>query len=708
VFVCEELDDRSILLFDPVLEATTLRIGDLYRRLDVSLRSREVIVLRASDYSTLELIRTDPILSPQLSGKGVLALVGPVNGVSKRPELVQIDGCPVPDEPVQIDHLCQVELNAILERSGAILAHDNYHYALPNGFHAPKFIRLANALRSIYDIRRITDWLLPHLDGVTVAIADTGSMLPLLINLRERALAEFGWRVEIATLDRYPQDTVSISEAIAAVRNRPVVVAAAAAGIDVRILFVVSVNSSGRLCRLLRELTPVSNSIVVVCETSDTDRDCDHVLLRVPAPRWPVNEQGKCEKCASEPVIHVHGESYELIPSIERKPELVTKALAEAHSDFWVMANDAEAVKLHVDVPYSADGTDDYRHFAVYLDTARLCGHRPFRERCLGVLVDQQRPDIILIPEHSSSQVVEGLCNEAYPGVLVRRLGSGRIPEDLDQQLSAAGRILIADDAIVTGATLLNLRVELFRVTQRLAIDPEVNAFVVVSRPSTEGPLKALSQRYRGRTVRNVLSGSAVLLPSGAACPWCQEHRLLASFRQRLSGNALSAAQRRIRKLEVRLEPPLLMVGDADGGANLMTEGSFFGRVRHDVAFAAGSGAVQSLIQGFGSTAGGLQLRVLNLPMAIDAYYEAPLLSSIVRTVDPIHVRYPGSDSLVGDAIARIDTSRAYPGTVAELTLAAIQRKIPSGPVRSLLQRCAAADDDLEMLGRILDSVVPG
>jgi len=45
--------------------------------------------------------------------------------------------------------------------------------------------------------------------------------------LREQARTRFGWNVEISTIDRYPQDGVTVSDAIAAVRNRPMVVAAA-------------------------------------------------------------------------------------------------------------------------------------------------------------------------------------------------------------------------------------------------------------------------------------------------------------------------------------------------------------------------------------------------------------------------------------------------------------------------------------------------
>ena len=222
--ILEELEEEStILLFDPVAEATVIGVGDLYRRLDLGLRASEVIIFRGADPTFLDALEADPVLPDFLEGKRVLALVGAAKAGGSAPELYKLERYPAPDKPISIDILRQAELTAILQRSEAIFTSDEYHFELPSGLHAEKFVRLADAFRSIYDIRRITDWVLPHLEGPTVVIADTGSMLPLLIDLREQAQSRFGWNVEISTLDRYPQDAVAVSDAVTAIHNRPMV-----------------------------------------------------------------------------------------------------------------------------------------------------------------------------------------------------------------------------------------------------------------------------------------------------------------------------------------------------------------------------------------------------------------------------------------------------------------------------------------------------
>jgi hypothetical protein len=704
----DELEEETVLLFDPVAEATTIAIGDLYRRLDLGLRASEIIVFRGAGPEFIEAIENDPLLPDNLIGKRVMALIGSTNASLPGPALWQVPKFQAPDKVPRVENLRQAELAGILLRSQAIFTSSEYHYELPSTWHAENFVRLADALRSVFDIRRITDWLLPFVTRDTVVLADTGSMLPLLIDLREQARSRFGWNVEISTLDRYPQNAVMVSDAIAAVQKRPIVFAAQAAETELGFLFLISVNSSGRLCRLFRSLGPPNGKIVVVCQTSQETAPCDQVLVTVPVTRWEVSPDGTCERCKSMPVIRVHHESYELLPSIKRERLIVGKSHAEEKAQFWTMADAADAVQLHVNVPYIVQGQQDSRHFSVFLNTAKLASHPPFRQGCIEQLSKVAPPDLILIPEHQTSRVVAELCQEVHPGAVVRTVPPGRLAEDIQSCVARAERILVADDAIVTGSTLLNLRTELFRVTQLLNIIPLVNAFVFVSRPSNNGQLQAIRRRFGGTSGGTaIVSGVELLLPDGSHCPWCAEFKLLARLRDRLSGEALTAAESRISKLEGRAEPPLLMVNSEDDRGDLRTLGSYFGTLRQPAAFAAGVSAAQTLIQKLGTLGGGIQLNVIDLAMAIDAYYEGILLASLLRTFDGVHVRYPGSEPQVEDAVSRIDLSRAYPGVVAELALAAIENKIPSKQLRNILERGKSKDPWLMMLADIMDEVGP-
>ena len=230
---------------------------------------------------------------------------------------------------------------------------------------------------------------------------------------------------------------------------------------------------------------------------------------------------------------------------------------------------------------------------------------------------------------------------------------------------------------------------------------------MIVSRPADKGPLQDISDVYRGREVTQILSGEELFLPEGRHCPWCEELRLLTTFRQGLKGEALAAAEARIRKLEGQIEPPLLMVNPADARDDLRTLGSFFGTLHQKAAFAAGVSAAQALKQQLGTLGGGIQAKIADLPMAIAAYYEGVLLASLLRTLKGVHVRYAGSDPLVEEKLSRIDPSRAYPGVIAELALAAIDNKIPNRQLRALLEHGKATDPALLMLTEIMDLVSP-
>jgi hypothetical protein len=708
----EELEeDHTILFFDPVAEATVINVGELYRRLEIGYRANEIVVFRGAEMSFIEAIERDPILPDFLADKQVLALVGHTATGQPAPHFHRIPRYTTPSRDLSIDLFREVELTAIMVRSEAIFAHKEYHFELPSGQHAEKFVRLADAFRSIFDIRRFTDWVLPRLTGPTVVIADTGSMLPLLIDLREQARNRFGWHVEISTLDRYPQDAVAVSDAVAAIHNRPLVARAKGEDQPMAILFLISVNSSGRLCRLFKALDLPRSKIGVICATEiDEDKEAcpsDFVLVTVPVERWDPNSEVGCAGCKASEVIRVHRETYELLPSIKRDEIKLEIKAAMALAEFWEIADETKAVQLHVDVNYTDHhGRQDYRHFSVYLKTAELAKHPTFRNRCIARLREEVRePNVILIPKHESSGMVINLCKEAFPGSQI--VGQGRFPEDVQKQIRGAERILVADDAIVTGITLRNLRTELFRVTQQFEMDPEVNAFVMVARPADDEALLSITRKYRSRQVRKIVTPVQLYLPGARQCPWCDERRLLTSYQHRLSQAAQSLAATRIKKLTSPVYAQLLLVGPADRlPADPKTHGSFFGTLDQQTAFAAGVCAAQTIKLRLGSF-GGIRGNVFDLTHAIHAYYEGVLLASILRTYNAVHVRYPLSDPKVQTEIAGLNQHQVYPGVIAELALAAIDNKIPSKELRKQLDAWKGQDPWLAMLTEIMDIVQP-
>jgi hypothetical protein len=469
-----------------------------------------------------------------------------------------------------------------------------------------------------------------------------------------------------------------------------------------------ALSSTGDLCRLLRSLSPPGSTIVVVCQTTKDSIPCDRVLVTVPVDKWNVGDNGECSECKKLHLLDIHPETYEVLPKIKWDPEIVGMDVAEAKAEFWTMADEADAVQLNIDVEYPEVERQGTRHFGVLLETDKLGRHPGFRKRCIEALKKVNRPQLIFIPEHRNSRIVHELCDAAHPGVPRYPVRPGRLSPDNQERLRGIERVLVADDAIVTGVTLFYLRSEIFLAAQELGSSPEMSAFVMVSRPADDWLLKSLKNRYRNSAKVLLFCGEHVYLPEGHNCPWREELDLLSSFRRRLDGESRALLEERIAKLERPLEPPLLMVNHRDSRGDLLSLGTFFGyRLRAKAAFAAGVSAAQTVKQKLGTLGGGLQFKVADLGKAYGCYYEGVLISSLLRTFHAVHLRCPTFDHVVAQNIQGIDKNIAYPGVLTELALAAVAGKVPGKIVRDAVANWRDRERWLKLLGDILEIAKP-
>src|SRR5580704_8488242 len=92
---------------------------------------------------------------------------------------------------------------------------------------------------------------------------------------------------------------------------------ASLSGREMNYVFLISVSSSGRLCRLFRKLAPAGSKIAVICRTSDEVLPCEHDLVTSNVKSWPAGTDGRCERCNTKPRIHVDPKTYELLPHLE-------------------------------------------------------------------------------------------------------------------------------------------------------------------------------------------------------------------------------------------------------------------------------------------------------------------------------------------------------------------------------------------------------
>ncbi len=651
-------------------------------------------------------------------------LVGALSVGSPGPQWHRVGDAPLPDGLPPITDACQAEVEAVLRRTKAIFDEKHYHYALPSKRHADKFVRLGDALHSVFDSHRIAEWLLPHLSRHTVVIGDTGSMLPLLCSLKEQA-QRLSLSVEIGNLDRYPLSKGEVKDAIEAIKDRRAVVDWALAGTPYTSLFVISVNSTGQVLKWINELAPDSKA-VVICDTATPP--CELSLARVEVTRYDLDAEGKCDLCRGQShAIPVHAGTYELLPKIEYVAEPLTRKIPRPNYDFWTMMDQADAVELHIDVPDPSGGTSG-RHFPILLNSEKLPNSQTFWELCVAKIREIESPDLIVIPKHQYTAVVEALCQEAHPRARRLLIPQGKISAEMAGEfrgVRADGCVLVADDALVTGTTLSNIRTDLHRITKALGIDPDVAAFVMVARPADQADLD-LMKRYHNHKGDRFRYGWQVFLPppDKRFCPWCQERKLLTDYRSGMQGECLATVQERIERLERPMGQPLLMMSDDHAVAQVVPAspeggqvgcldeearsfGSFFGKdLRERAAFAAGACAGQKMIQGLAPLGGGIEFKVADLKWAYECYFEGVLLSSLLRTFSPIHVRCREFDSRVGQQIAKLDPDKA-PGVLTELALAAVMGKIPSEQVKLLLARHADKDRWARMFTRLIELVDP-
>jgi hypothetical protein len=524
--------------------------------------------------------------------------------------------------------------------------------------------------------------------------------------LREQARARLGWDVAITMLDEYPRSRLAVREAVEAANKRPAVANAALEGADLQWLFLISVNSSGRICGWLNEVLPKNGTVVVVCQTSEGTTPCHHILTTLIVNR---KEPERCELCQKgSRALNIDTQTYELVPKIEYSGVKVNQEVAMARAEFWTMVNEAEAVELHKDVEYLGKQSGGTRHFSVLLDMKKLADNPRFKEKCLEELRKIEPPDLVLIPEHANRAVVERLCREVHGGAAYRSIPPGPLGEEFNPLLVQADRILVADDAVVTGATLKYLRSDLFRVTKALGRNPDVCAFVMVSRPSNKADHQAVRNRYTSDKGVRFFTPYIVYLPDGQSCPWCAEVKFLNRFRGILTSASQSQLLERIDYIERRFEPPLLMVKPTQERGDLRSLGSFFGlNLAAKAAFAAGSCAAQTIAQDLATLGGGILFKVADLGMAYDAYYESVILASLLRTFQAIHVRCLSHDEFVERKIKDIVPARAYPGVLTELALAALMEKIPSKQLRPALERWKDQDAWIPMLIEIFKQVEP-
>ena len=206
------------------------------------------------------------------------------------PQLHTLEWSAAVEEAPTIEDLREAEILCGLHQEEAIYRQGGVHYLLPNaGYHADAFVRLADSLNDQIDLIRLSDWSAGKVDERTALLADNGSMLALLTTLALRVNQTRGFVPQIATLDEYPIAPTAIARMVDRMR----------VGGDSRLLFCISVNSSGRVAREVSNIAGVESEVVILCETGEPPRDELQRFSNLKVERWgEIDSEGRCERCA--------------------------------------------------------------------------------------------------------------------------------------------------------------------------------------------------------------------------------------------------------------------------------------------------------------------------------------------------------------------------------------------------------------------------
>lgn len=683
----EPFPERRVMLFDPRVERGSQSVGERWRQLDASKRAVDLIIIRGSSADFASQVEADEVLRDVVKDTPVLVLAGSWDPNDRAPHLSRPEWAAESDIDVDIALLRNYELATLVIESDAVYRAPNCHFRLPSSsYHAETFIRLADALDDYTDLVRLADWVLPLLDPETALLGDNGSLLGLLAVVSREALHRFGWKPPVATFNKYPSDSESIRAFIDGFRAQD----------WRRLLFLVTVSSSGSIAGRVEALREegVDVEVAILCGT-DPPGNGPQCFTRHLVERWKVGTNEECPRCPDLQCLIVDPQTYEVRASMNSTLMGIDIEEAKRCAPFWEAADrdGINAVSLHIEVDTAEGNPAGTRHLAVAIDIPALLEDEWFRDLCLTQLREQPLPDLVLIPRHGAASALRELIVEAHglDPVKVLDVPVGEFNEDVFTALGESRRLLVADEVVITAETLVTLRRRAYEANRGL----EIWGFTPLLRPPSKLEQRHLFRPFQGpgadgeAGMRFAYGFTLFLPPPGpVGCPWCAERELLENRLAGLHGSARDLANARLSRLRSTrgLSSPLLLRGDAP---ETRTEGSYFGELRPEAAFAAASAVAQCQKDSFQRDRGVNELRYFNVPLAMEALFDTVLLGGMLRTFDRRDLREIARDEEVGRALGEYQLDEAG---LVEAAYAAVTGKLPSAPLIDRLRRTGLAE----------------
>lgn len=704
------------------------------------------------------------ILSSNISAQlGVRPAIGilrfPESG-GNAPLSVQMLTGMVPTDSQFMRQLRALELYGHLVRTAAIYEAQDAHYQLPSGVHAGRYIRVADAFDDPLVAVRLADWLEHRVRDQTLLLADSWTLMPLLLELSSRR-TDGPNRHRVVAFPEYPSPAL-------VQRVLELVSTEAASLSEPHVLFITSVVGTGnflkRITAAARRTLPNVEFETIVLVSAQAAEPTEDVVLALPEtdggssarPQRAAIHLGEpcllCQDPKRSPVILIDQRKYFPHVQVSHQEFMVSPADAVTHSRFWELASRCNAIGVHVEE--TTRGRP--RHLHVDVRAHRILSDESYAADLSDRLTNFiPQCDLVLIPSNLSTESLRQVARNAFPNAaqfVVQRgqleLSSGEpanipdIRDALRPQLRGVARILLLDEVLVTGGTLRSLH-RLVQETigelrglpkdQQPIDDYRVAAFVVVARPHDQQQwLDLVASFMQERTQVRLASNQCVVLPTGS-CPWCEEQVLLdgaASLLRRMRRDRRHQAVHNVRaNIEARLDILRTSAASPNRGldANLfvcgrhgeispraaetITAHSLFGEsLGEATAYAAMATAVGAVRERASEQHGPREGRTWSwrLHKLVNAYHDPLLQAAFLRAVrrtELLGVDRARTSEAIKEVLFESKTAALRQSALlaGEHALAAIQDKFPLDMKANVL---AAAESVLEEWNSPMSAVV--
>lgn len=219
----------------------------------------------------------------------------------------------------------RVELATLLTAGRAIWEPTAYHYQLPSGLHAARFVRTADAVQRPRDAVVVASWLYRHLADRLGVVLDSSSTVAISVAL-SAAATQAGLRPgPVISLDDYPSSQFDVVEAVSR---------AASEGDALALL---SVSSSGQTRdRLTAALTTRGRGVVEVLvdrqgSAANDLEDLGHGWIGLMEPALEGDSCRLCNDADRPLVVQVDPRSF--APHAVSEPTLMVPEIADARDN---------------------------------------------------------------------------------------------------------------------------------------------------------------------------------------------------------------------------------------------------------------------------------------------------------------------------------------------------------------------------------------